>query len=262
MRTTQFQTSNISKFVKNTKRLTPAEDAKLFEIIRNNKGTKLAARAREMLYTSHLAEIMQMIKDYGHASLEYGDILNTAALALGEAIDSYNPNSGASLYTHASWKVRGKLSKLFKDCELLHIPSNKQDTRRELNNRVNKGETLNAKENNLYKDLNPKYMSTSMPLDSDSDATIEDLLKASNGNLEDEMYAKEICQILRGGMKALKPRERDIVERAFGLGYRDEESLNDIAREQGVAHQYIGQLKRQALKKLRQGLGNRATYIE
>jgi len=262
MRTTQFHNSYLGNFIKNTKRPSPEEDRVLFEIFHNDSNPSIRDRARETIFNRHLAEVANMIKGCGHTSLEYGDIFNTAVVALGEAIDSYDPNSGASLFTYASWKTRGKLSRLFKQCEIVHIPSNKQDIKSKLKQRLSKGEELSAEELNTLQELNPQYTSTSAPLCSDSETTYEESIKDKGIDLEGSISLKEIQQLLWNGILKLKPKELEFVKRYFGLGGLEAENLNEIAKSANCSHQYIGQIKNRALKNLRSQMGDKRSYLE
>jgi RNA polymerase sigma factor (sigma-70 family) len=71
---------------------------------------------------------------------------------------------------------------------------------------------------------------------------------------EDELYADEVRQLVRGAMISLDSRERHIIRNRFGLLGGKELTLEEIGKTLDLSRERVRQLERDAKDKLRASL--------
>lgn len=54
--------------------------------------------------------------------------------------------------------------------------------------------------------------------------------------------------------RVLTPREREIIERRYGLGSRAPQTQREIAAHCGISRSYVSRIEKKALKKLEEAL--------
>ncbi len=212
-----------------TPKLSSAEIEVLFDIMHSESRKEIRREARKRLYNHYIGIVNQTIRGYGHPSLERDDFKNTAAIAVGEALDTFDPVKNASFFTHATWKIRGKFSNLLKGSDLVRIPYEK-------------------------KHAGYKYSCTSLntPLSDDEEdcETMIDMLALAQDNVENKVFLHEKKGRIAKLLSALHPREREIVIRFYGLENRKQEQQHVLAEEFGVTRARIGQIVKAAEKKM------------
>lgn len=66
----------------------------------------------------------------------------------------------------------------------------------------------------------------------------------------DEMGREEDLRDLEAALGKLSPRNRDVLDRTFGLGGREKQTMAEIAKEMGKSRERVRQMKEAALKRL------------
>jgi RNA polymerase primary sigma factor len=90
------------------------------------------------------------------------------------------------------------------------------------------------------------------PVGEDGDATLADLIKASDA--VDPYAAAEasaLQRIVSEALADLTPREQRILRMRFGIGSTADHTLEEIGKEFGVTRERIRQIEAKALEKLR-----------
>jgi RNA polymerase primary sigma factor len=103
------------------------------------------------------------------------------------------------------------------------------------------------------------------PLTADSAVSIKDSLPdMREATPEERSMQTALRNVLETMLADLRPRERDIVMRRFGLETGVPRTLEDIGQEYGVTRERIRQIEAKALAKLRHPSRARAlrTFIE
>lgn len=91
-----------------------------------------------------------------------------------------------------------------------------------------------------------------------NEITILDVLKAPKPDFLDEIDKKDNIKLLKEYLNVLNDREREIVERRYGLNNRDEQTQKSIAKEMKISRSYVSRIEKRALTKiLREFLKNK-----
>lgn len=76
------------------------------------------------------------------------------------------------------------------------------------------------------------------------------------------LYSGDLSSCMEGIMDCLKPQERRIVEKRFGLGGKPPQTLDEIGREDGCSKERIRYIEHRALNKIRSYRLNKAYELK
>ena len=102
-----------------------------------------------------------------------------------------------------------------------------------------------------------KTLSLDAPLtdfDSDSTATLADLLGAQDDELENGLEKDEEKQSLLAAVSRLSPRSRALISMRYGLGGQRHMRQSEVARKLGISQSYVSRIEKQTLCHLRKML--------
>ena len=98
----------------------------------------------------------------------------------------------------------------------------------------------------------PTEVSLSTPIGDEDEVHLEDLIRDPSVTPVDEiLIAQSFEEQLQKLLSQLDEKERLIIERRFGLGDREPETLAEIGSELNLSRERIRQIEEQALGKLR-----------
>jgi RNA polymerase sporulation-specific sigma factor len=91
-----------------------------------------------------------------------------------------------------------------------------------------------------------------------NEITILDVLKCDKPDFAMDLHTKENIKLLKEYIKVLNPREKDIIERRYGLGKMHEQTQKSIAKMMNISRSYVSRIEKRALiKMLREFIKNK-----
>jgi RNA polymerase nonessential primary-like sigma factor len=105
--------------------------------------------------------------------------------------------------------------------------------------------------------LNERVTSVDVPIGKDSDKTLIDAIPDENNrDPSDQLQDADVLANLEIWIAQLSDKQREVVERRFGLhGYKIS-TLEEVGNEIGVTRERVRQIQMDALKRLREILEN------
>jgi RNA polymerase primary sigma factor len=242
-----------------------------------------ADQAREQMIKAHLRLVVSIAKKYRRfTSLHLLDLIQEGNLGLMHAIEKFDYRRGVKFSTYAVWWIRQSITRAIADQgRTIRIPVHMTATaakvsreRRRLYQEQGRdagpgeiatrtGIPIPQVERALSIVQEP--MSLDMPIGEDGDATLGDLVQASDGS--DPHRAAEasaLQDVVAGALSRLTPREERIIRMRFGIGVTDEHTLEEVGKTFGVTRERIRQIEAKALQKLRNPSRSRilASFVE
>ena len=202
------------------KKLSNKEECEIIE--RMSQGDMVA---REMLIQSYLRLVVSMAKNqkYRHQA-EVLDLIQEGNIGLIKAADCFDASLGYSFAGFATECIRNRM--------LLFV--NK------------KYEELLVLETPAFEDSEEYVTEADRVVD---EANI--LGDASYRIAEDVMMEEERRQMLYATIEKLPRRDREVIQLLYGVGVQDAMSLQEVAMLIGVTKERVGQIRDEALRKLK-----------
>lgn len=183
--------------------------------------------ARNKLIEHNLRLVAHIVKKFDCKQSDQDDLISIGTIGLIKGIDSFSKGHGTKITTYCARCIENEI--------LMHFRSN---------NKNNKNISLNE----------------FVGFDKDgNEITIIDILKAPKPDFIDEIDKKDNIKLLKEYLKVLNPREREIIERRYGLNGRCEQTQKIIAKELQISRSYVSRIEKRALTKiLREFIKNRS----
>ncbi|MFK5985484.1 MAG: RNA polymerase sigma factor RpoS [Pseudomonadota bacterium] len=277
---------NESKKLKKNKRNTQSSDLDATRLYLNEIGFARLLTAEEEVYFSRLAQkgdeearkrmiecnlrlVVKIARRYLNRGLPLLDLIEEGNLGLIKAVEKFDPERGFRFSTYATWWIRQSIDRglmnqartirlpvhIIKEInvyvraaknlaqELKHEPS-PEEIAHLLNKPVDKVEKLLR--------INNKTDSVDTPVGRDSDKPLVETITDENENEPCQiMQDKDMCNNVDNWISQLSDKQREVVERRFGLHGHDIGTLEQVGLEIGVTRERVRQIQLEALRQLK-----------
>ena len=218
-------------------------------------------RARDELAREYLGLVRALARRYGGGNEPFEDLVQVGSIGLVKALDRFDPERG-DFAAYAVPTIVGELKRHFRDRTwTVAVPRSVKDlsvsVSRELDrlsNELGRSPTIaelarevGADEESVVEALEATRAQILKPLVTAAEDDGE-LGPATTFAVEETGFAEiDNRSVLAAGLRALDPRERQIVE----LRFAGQLTQSQIAREVGISQMHVSRLLRSALEKMR-----------
>ncbi len=189
------------------------EEARLLERLKEGDTS-----AREKLIEHNLRLVAHIVKKYDHKMDDADDLISIGTIGLIKGIDSFSGSKGTRLTTYCARCIENEI--------LMFFRSNKK---------------------------NNKNVSLNEPVGFDKDGneiSFLDILKTPNPDFAMDIHNQNNISLLSTYFNVLTEREKEIIEKRYGLNNQDELTQKEIARELGISRSYVSRIEKRALTKM------------
>ena len=174
--------------------------------------------ARDILIERNLRLVAHIVKKYDYKVDDADDLISIGTIGLIKGVDSYSKEKGTKLTTYCARCIENEI--------LMFFRGNKKNS---------KNISLNEK----------------VGFDKDgNEITFLDILKTPNHDFIMDIHQNNLENNLRKYFSVLSVREKEIIEKRYGLNNHKEVTQKELAKSLGISRSYVSRIEKRALSKI------------
>ena len=186
-----------------------------FCIIKKIEGDQ---NARNKLIEHNLRLVAHIAKKFDSKLVSTDDLISIGTIGLIKGVDTFSLDKGVKITTYCARCIENEILMFFRS-----------------NNRYSKDVSINE----------------TVGYDKDgNEISIIDVLKTPYVDMLDNLDLKEKIKLLNKYMNILTEREKNIINRRYGLNNSEEETQKTISKKIGISRSYVSRIEKRALMKI------------
>lgn len=230
-------------------------------------------KALNKLVTANLRFVISVAKQYQNQGLDLMDLISEGNTGLILAAEKFDETRGFKFVSFAVWYIRQAIiNALSGQSRVVRLPLNRLSMLSKVNKAITKlqqryefyppidsiaeeaGLTLQEVSDTIS--MSGKYLSLDAPVEGNEgegdDVPLVQMIEDTSGDSTDSGLNQEsLVKELQRALSTLTDKEREVVSMFYGIGYKEQLSLDEISQSVGLTRERARQIKEKAVRKLR-----------
>ena len=217
------------------------------EVVCARKAASGDRKEKEKLIVSNLRFVVSIAVKYQNLGLPLMDLINEGNMGLIRGVEKFDVEKGYKFISYARWWIRHFILKaIFEQSTSIKLPL-KYATQLSKRDEVGDSEMV-QKLKQIYR---PVSLDQKLSEENNSDSIL-DLVDSGNYEQPDKtVLDKNLRELINEVLEKLKPIERDVISRHFGLNGKRPLTLKEIGEKYSLTKERIRQIEHTALDKLK-----------